>query len=162
MDIKDIIRQISQNPDCVVFPPEGKLPEVRSSDRLPSDIQEFFTLCSGMKLWISSQYSITIVAPSKFVLANPIVVGELVPEDISSFWYIVAADRQSNYLTVDCNLSRLGRCYDSFFDRHGIVGSCSVIARSFTEMLTQFWNSKGEYWFWLDENFASLGDAYDS
>ena len=57
---------------------------------------------------------------------------------------------------------RIGRCYDSFWDRHGVVGECSVIARSFTELLWNFIYAQGDdIPYWLEENFNYIGDAYD-
>jgi hypothetical protein len=67
-----------------------------------------------------------------------------------------------DYLTIDLNQERLGRCYDSFYDRHGIVGSYPTIAKSFTELLEQLFNNKGELLYWLNKDFPSLGDAYDA
>ena len=97
----------------------------------------------------------------KVVPANPLLVGEIIPEDISSTWYTIARDPQGNFLTVDLDRTRLGRCYDSFFDRHGIVGSCAVVASSFSDLLHRVWMNRGQYWYWLRDDHVSLGDAYD-
>ena len=47
------------------------------------------------------------------------------------------------------------------FDRHGVVGECSVIAISFTELVERLFRSKGKSLYWLDDNFEYIGDAYD-
>jgi hypothetical protein len=101
------------------------------------------------------------VEPSGFVLANPVIVGELCPEDITAEWYIVAHAGSQETLTIDLNSSRLGRCYDSFWDRHGVPGSCKIIALSFTDLLRRLIENSGRYWYWLRDDFKSLGDAYD-
>jgi glycosyltransferase involved in cell wall biosynthesis len=41
------------------------------------------------------------------------------------------------------------------------VGECPVIAKSFTELLNQLVQNNGERWYWLKEDFESLGDAYN-
>lgn len=53
-------------------------------------------------------------------------------------------------------MKRLGRCYDSFFDRHGIVGESQIIANSFTDLLINFINNQGQYWYWLKEILKHL------
>lgn len=115
----------------------------------------------GALLFEKADYSILIVPPQDFQLANPIIVGELCEEDISSDWYICATDRNGEYITIDLNPGRLGRCYDSFYDRHGVVGECSIIATSFTDLLERLIENRGRHWYWLQEDFIPLGDAYD-
>ena len=31
-------------------------------------------------------------------------------------------DMENNYITIDLAKERLGRCYDSFWDRYGVAG----------------------------------------
>lgn len=70
-------------------------------------------------------------------------------------------DIKNNYITIDLEKERLGRCYDSFWDRHGVVGECAVIAQTFTELVSQLYSNQGKSLFWLDDKFNYLGDAYD-
>lgn len=58
--------------------------------------------------------------------------------------------------------NRLGYCYDSFWDRYGVVGEQPIIANSFTELLEQLFKGKGGYYYWLQDNFECIGDAYDN
>ena len=109
----------------------------------------------------NKQYGFEIVTPKEFVLANPLIIGELCEEDISSKWYIICKDSEDNYITIDLYKEKNGRCYDSFWDRHGVVGECSVIAISFTELIERLFRSKGKSLYWLDDNFEYIGDAYD-
>jgi hypothetical protein len=90
-----------------------------------------------------------------------VIIGELCEEDITSQWYIIASDGHRDYLTIDLSCQRLGKCYDSFWDRHGVVGECAVIATSFTDLLERLIANNGQHWYWLTEDFTSLGDAYD-
>ncbi len=161
MNMKELIEKIRGTDDCVVLPSSGQ-PKVENPEHcLPPDIKEFYSLCGGMTLFASKEYAVKIVEPSGFVLANPVIIGELCPEDISSQWYIVASDMNGDYITVDLSAERLGKCYDSFWDRHGIVGDCPIVAGSFSDLLSCFFNGNGDYWYWIQEDFISLGDAYD-
>lgn len=150
---------IASLPNCKVSSPLG----VPSTDRrkLPPDIKRFYELCGGVQLFENKEYHCQIVPPNEFVLSNPVILGELVDEDISSNWFIVAHDGNGDYISIDLHPKRLGKCYDSFWDRHGVVGECSVVARSFPELLNQLVQNNGERWYWLKEDFESLGDAYD-
>jgi len=161
MCIENLIKKIKTIPDCVVYPPNG-LPVVEEGFVLPSDVKDFYHLCGGVKLFTKNIYSISIVSPNDFLLANPIIVGERGEYDISSNWYIVASDFNGDYLTIDLHQERLGRCYDSFWDRHGVADNCPIISLTFTDLLVQLINNKGNRWYWLQDDFISLGDAYDS
>jgi len=44
---------------------------------------------------------VKIVGPKEVVPANPVIVGELCPDDITSTWHIIAHDQHRNYLTID-------------------------------------------------------------
>jgi hypothetical protein len=147
--------------DCVVHPPVG-VPSLEKEHLLPKDVEEFYKICGGLDLFIHSSYPIYLVPPSQFILANPIIIGERYEEDITADWYIFAHDGNGDYLTIDLNKKRLGRCYDSFHDRHGVVGDCPIIGTSFTDTLKRLISNRGDYWYWLKDDFVSLGDAYDN
>jgi antitoxin YokJ len=159
--MKQIIDQIATTSGCKVYPPEG-LPQIAHNHILPEDLKEFYSICGGASLyWEGGNYGSEIVKPKDFQLANPVIVGELCEYDISSTWYILARTTGNEYLTIDLSQQRLGRCYDSYFEFHGVVGSCPIIARSFSDLLSALLSGNGDYWYWLKEGFVSLGDAYD-
>ena len=158
--VKQLLTQINTLPNCRIFEP-SRLPIIDVKKHiLPNELKEFYSLCGGLVLFENEEYPIYLVSPDKFVLANPIIVGELCGEDISSNWYIICNDGTDDYLTIDLNGDRLGRCYDSFFDRHGLVGESQIIATSFTDLLERLIKTKGQYWYWLRSDFIALGDAY--
>lgn len=159
MDIKFLLDRIKANQSCKVYSSKG-IPAL-NNHVLPKDLSEFYTLCGGVLLFENENYGIEIIGPKEFVVANPVIVGETCEEDITGEWYIIARDNNGDYLTIDLNKNRIGRCYDSFYDRHGVVGECPIIAFSFSELLEKLIESKGGYWYWLEKNFISLGDAYD-
>ncbi len=147
--------------DCEVYSPSGYPAFFSDNHHLPDDLNEFYTLCGGLGLFLESDYPIYIVSPQEFVLANPVIVGELCPDDISSEWYIIADNKNGQYITIDLSSERFGRCYDSFWDRHGVVGDCPMIAYTFSELLYNMITNRGGYWYWLRDDFQLLGDAYN-
>ncbi|WP_129692043.1 SMI1/KNR4 family protein [Gottfriedia acidiceleris] len=160
MDIQVLIEKVKNFPNCVIHSHSG-YPVVERGHKLPNDLYEFFRLCGGMDLFIDCDYGLTIVSPEEFVLANPVIIGEKAEYDISSSWYIIGCDSNNDYLTIDLSKPRLGKCYDSNWEFHGVAGSCPIIANSFTELLERLVIDKGKHWYWLRDEFASLGDAYD-
>lgn len=160
MNINEIIEIIRNDTNCIVYSSCG-LPEVSENDILPDDLKAFYKNCGGISFFCKAEFSFAIVSPKEFQLANPIIVGELCEEDISSKWYIIGKDAECNYITIDLSKERSGRCYDSFWDSHGVVGECAIIANTFFELLVQLFNSRGESLFWLNDEFINIGDAYD-
>ncbi|GCE19832.1 SMI1/KNR4 family protein [Dictyobacter kobayashii] len=127
-------------------------------------MKQFYTICGGISLFNGpdGEYSpLIIVPPTCCVLANPVIIGETVEDDITASWYIIGDDTGSDYLTIDFSKERFGRCYDSFHETHGLSGDCPVIATSFTDLLSRLYNNEGQYWYWLRPDFVPLGDAYD-
>lgn len=160
MEINDLIARIDSAFGCVaIYPPAG-MPRLQPGHTLPHDLALFYRICAGATLFNQSTYGIRIVSPAEFVLANPVIVGEQYEDDISAAWYIFAVTANREYITMDLNAERLGRCYDSFFDRHAVAGSCAIVSLSFFEFLERFLYNEGDYWYWLRPDFNRLGDAY--
>lgn len=163
MEIEKILQKINEMNECKVHPPAGLPTKIEKDDILSKDLLEFYSVCAGIDLFVDKDFGVTIVRPDHFVLANPVIVGEKCEYDISSHWYIVADLGSGNYLSIDLHPERLGKCYDSHWDAHGVVGSSTVVANSFTDLLNRLLESKGEgeSWYWYSSEFESLGDAYD-
>ncbi|MEK4486105.1 SMI1/KNR4 family protein [Psychrobacillus sp. FSL H8-0484] len=160
MQLQLLIDKVKNFPNCIVHSPSG-YPVVEKGHSLPSDLYEFYKICGGIDLFNDCDYGISIVPPKEFVLANPVIIGEKAEFDISSNWYIIGRDKNNDYLTIDLNKLLLGRCYDSNWEIHGVAGSCPVISNSFTELLNSLVMNNGNHWYWLQDDFTSLGDAYD-
>lgn len=160
MSLSELFAEIKASPRCTVLPAAG-LPVVSDGHALPHDLKQFYELCGGVNLFNDSEYAISIVPPQMFTPANPVIIGGQEESDISSSWYVVGSGGGTEYLTIDLSRERLGRCYDSFVDRHGVAGSCPIIATSFTELLTRLFLNDGKYWYWLRDDFQHIGDAYD-
>ncbi|SUB88390.1 SMI1 / KNR4 family [Porphyromonas macacae] len=158
-EIIEILTEIENTKDCTVSKLERPIKKLPFE--LPKDLEYYLKNYSSIVLFQNADYSIKIVGVSEFKRANPVIVGEEAEDDISHNWYIIADDNNSQYITIDLTKDKLGYCYDSFWDRHGVVGEQAVIAQSFTELLERLYNSKGQSWYWIDSNFQSYGDAYD-
>lgn len=160
MSVVGLIERVRGLSDCEVSP-AGGLPQIEPPFVLPDDLKGFYELCGGLTLYKDSSYTVVFVPPDRVVPANPVIVGEAGETDISASWHILVEDTNGDYLTIDLNPMRLGRCYDSFYDRHGVPGSCPIIAQSFCELLERLIENGGEHWYWLRPGFSPIGDAYD-
>ena len=159
--LEDLIATIANTSDCVVAKRTPPL-LFQTEYNLPKDLQYYLENYSYIKLFETAEYPLKIVGFDNFRRANPIIVGEEIKDDISYNWFVIATDGKAQYVTIDLAKERLGKCYDSFWDRHGIVGEQPLIASSFMELLTALFANKGEYPYWLKDDYQSLGDAYDN
>ena len=157
--IKHLIELIGNSKSCELSPPIG-YPILPVNLLLPPDLKDFYQLAGGAKLHVDADYSINICSPNELERANPIIIGDECKDDISWDWFVIAKSGEQ-YITIDLNQDRLGLCYDSFWDQHGVAGSCPVIAKSFSELLQALFEADGNELYWLNKSFALLGDAYD-
>ena len=160
-EIASLIERIAATPGCVVHPSSGA-PRVAADEVLPADVATFYALCGGVSLFTSADYGIDIVAPSDVLRANPMIRGADDESDLSHSWYVVARAGEGQFLTIDCQPDRLGRCHDGFWDSHAIRGSSPIIAMTFEELLTRLLESRGQRWYWLEPGWVGYGDAYDT
>ncbi|MBP6526531.1 MAG: SMI1/KNR4 family protein [Dermatophilaceae bacterium] len=158
-ELRRLLDQIRQTPGCDLSAPRGR-PGLRAGHLLPDDLLEFYVLAGGARLFAQAAYPVRIVGPDDLARANLEIVGTECPDDLSDSWYIVARGGRDQAISIDCAPARLGRCYDSFWDCHGVAGSCRVVARSFTELLRSLVDAGGGYWYWLASGAAAHGDAY--
>jgi len=161
MSIEQLIERIRTDEHCVLIPATGQ-PPIDAKYSLPADVREFYDRCGGAVLF-EGFWQLRIVPPPEFVRANPVIVGELCEYDISSSWYIFARqeDGSTQLFTIDLDSARHGRCYDSFWNRYGLVGSTPIVAVSFTDFLERALRGRGRQFWWRRAGFRSLGDAYD-
>jgi len=167
MSLEDLLLRIQTTLGCKIHAPSG-FPIINKRHSLPNDLHQFYQFCGGLTLGAGTKYPIAIVPPIRCVQANPIFLGDVTElaqqaqgDDISWSWYIIADCGNGDYLTIDLDQDRLGRCYDSFHETYGLVGEMPIIATTFTDLLTRLYENRGQYWYWLQSDFVSLGDAYD-
>ncbi|WP_421034254.1 SMI1/KNR4 family protein [Mitsuaria sp. CC2] len=145
---------------CIVHSPVG-WPKRVTGLELSSELADFYSLCGGLCLFNKSLFPFEIVGPAEFEPANLAILGLGPQDDRSDYWYIVATSGADQFVSIDLHPERMGRCYDSYIDRHAVAGSCSVVATSFADFLEKTIAYGGRGLYWLDPQFESLGDAYD-
>ncbi len=162
--IKELIELIKKNSECIVHSP--------STDKInlevPDDLMEFYEYTNGVSLFPDKPYGIEIVEKSKLISTNEFlypkndVIWEELENDVTNDWFLIAkSDELSQYISVDLTKDKFGKCYDSFYDTHGEEGMSQIIAKNFTDLLTNLYKIKGLNWFWLESDFENLGDAFD-
>src|SRR5262245_50494792 len=129
MTMGELLRRIDVTSGCRVLPASG-IPTVEEGHLMPADLVEFYARSGGAELFTTKPFSIDMSSPDQLVLANPVLVGERVPDDISDSWYIVGRAGAREFISVDLHPDRVGTCYDSFHEVHGVPGSCAVVALS--------------------------------
>jgi hypothetical protein len=157
--IGEILEEVGRTEGCLVHAPRG-VPMVRAGEALGADVEEFYRCCGGVSLFADRDYGVEFAAPHSFARANIEIVGKEVRDDLTDSWYVIARAGSGEALTVDCHPTRAGRCYDSFWDSHGVPGSCPVIALSLRELLRRLLDARGNYWYWLRDDWQAYGDAY--
>jgi antitoxin YokJ len=156
--VEQLVQRMANFHGCTVYPAAG---QPRTPLPLPEDLQSFYALCGGALLFKDSTFPLSISTPAEFIRTNELVVGSFGGDDPSDTWYVVAKSGGEQLVSIDLDANKLGRCYDSFWDRHAVVGSCPVIALSFTDFLQKALEPGGSELYWLGGNFKALGDAYD-
>lgn len=158
--IERLVERIKSRRGCNIYPSINAQSN-SNSPNLPADLVEFYNSYERINVAPNSDYPLFISAISELIPSNEAIIDEDIQDDITAHWRILAKGRANEYISIDLSPDRLGFCYDSFADRHGIAGSCPIIAKSFTEFLERTLNQSGARHFWLERHFASYGDAYD-
>ena len=165
MSIIDLIAQIENIPDCIVYPPCG-IPVVQDGHKLPSDILEFYQQCGGVKLYEHGSFPVEIVSPQEFVIASPVIYKDMlddetvetIKDDISWHWYLIGKGQAAQFMTIDLRPERLGYCYDSDWIVH--PRDSTIVALSFTELLQRLFSDRGGIYYWAEPGYKSYGPAY--
>lgn len=160
-EIDLLLGLINKDNRCVVIPSIGDLPMLPISTlKYPDDLLYFYSKCNGVRLFCDGGglISFHILSKHEILQSNQIIIGEPCDDDISSSWYLIGKTDNNDYLSIDLSFERNGRCYDSNYEIHGVAGSCPIIALSFTELLTELYNSGGNDIYWKNKDY---GDAYD-
>nr|WKN33996.1 SMI1/KNR4 family protein [Tunicatimonas sp. TK19036] len=149
--------------DCKVKQPNFG---IQLPKHVPDDLKQFYDLTDGILLFGKESYSIEIIGRQEFKPINQIFFSEDerkdIGDDISNNWFLIGKDDSlGQYISIDLSEARNGQCYDSFHETHGLAGDSPIIAKTFSDMLVQLYQNKGLYWYWLEDGFKKLGDAYD-
>ncbi|WP_051153103.1 SMI1/KNR4 family protein [Lacrimispora indolis] len=127
MCIEEIIFEFKKHKNFEVKDPCG-YPTLNNGHVLPDDMKEFYTICGGIVCYIEyGGFPIEILSPMDVKHVNPLLVGEEYEEAISSSWYLNADAEDGNYISIDCDPSRHGRCYESFEYSHAVTGNLPIM-----------------------------------
>ncbi len=160
--IYEHIETIQSLAPCRIDKSQGQ-PALSEGLNLPPDLMDYYGRYGQIVIEPEECNSLTVLPASRFVRANPVLVGQTITDDRSHNWFVLA-EYTGEYITIDLNPDTLGRCYDSFWDRHAVKGSCPIIAGSFTEFLeliSKSLSTDGDPFYWEGGRIGSLGDAYD-
>lgn len=165
MNITELIDLIKQDENCEIKPANK---EIALPANIPNDLKEFYELTDGIKLFENEPYGITITGREEFIPTNKYlypkddVIWEELEGEVCNEWYLIAkVDEMRQYISIDLTAERLGQCYDSFYEIHSLEGDSTIVAKNFTDLLTKLYQNKGQHWYWLQDDFEKLGDAYD-
>jgi len=161
-EIRELISRLREDATCVFAQPVGE--DAATPPGLPDDLRQFYETCGGLVMFSDAPFVWVIAGPHELVPTNLEVLGEQVDDDITASWFVIARQQgdSSALISIDLGPDRLGWCYDSDVEIHGLVGDSAVLAHSFTELLDELIDARGQYIFWEDERFVSKGDAYDA
>jgi len=161
MELKEIIHHLKISTNFTVNEPCG-YPEIVNGHSLPDDLGEFYSICGGLICYTQhGGFPIEILQPSDVKISNVVLLRNRYEEDISSSWYLIADAKDGNFISIDFEPARLGRCYESFEYSHAVANNCPVIAISFTELINNIYKYTGDYFYWKDNpEFTGYGDAY--
>ena len=156
-----VLADLVSRPDCH-FKPAAGLPVLPPDLRLPADLAAFYERFGEARLFgdIHDPHCY-VLPPQEFVQVGEAIMGEPTTAGTERTWYALAHVQDGNYFGIDLLPERLGWCYDCFHETYGVPGHCTVIARSFTELLNHV-ATAGDEAFWLSPDFPGYGDAYDS
>ena len=158
--VEAVLTLIAKTPDCLVAKRQEAI-AIQVGYQLPDDLKFYLENYDSILFYENSEYPIKIVGINDFKRASPIIIGEDIKDDISYNWFVIATGNNSQYITIDLAEERLGKCHDSFWDRYGVAGEQPIIANSFTELLQAVYKNEGGYYYWLEDTFQPIGDAYD-
>ncbi|WP_298347010.1 SMI1/KNR4 family protein [uncultured Algibacter sp.] len=166
-DLRKIIELISKDSNCRVFKPNN---ELIVDKKIPEDLDLFFKLTNGISLFEDESFGIKIIGKEDFISTNEYlypkddVIWEELEGDVTNEWFLIAKSPElAQYISVDLTEENFGKCYDSYLSTHGEEGMSEIIANGFTELLWNLYNSKGkgESWYWNENTFEKIGDAFD-
>ena len=163
-----MLAEIADRHDCRLLPPTGQA-RVRSGLVVPADLSRFHDRCGGAILFVNAPFTWYVSGPDRLVAANPRLltpevaaqVADEEPDDLTNGCYVIAdggRDAATDpHIVIDLHRQRLGRCYDTFWDRYGLVGDMPVVALTIAELLRSLLATGGDEAVLL----ARYGDAYD-
>lgn len=158
--MKNLVTLIGNTPGCEIIAQKGSPPSA-SEINIPQDVLEFYKICGGARLFLRSDYPITILQSCEIKKSNEVILNEVIENDPSNNWYVIAKCGSGEYISIDFSIKGNGRCFDSFYETYGLIGEMKIVATSFSEFIARSIGTHGGRYYWLEDNFCGYGDAYD-
>ncbi len=160
-EIETIIKELRSHSQCTVFPPSG-VPEAPAAYSLPSDLRRFYELAGGAVIHSDHKCAMPtrILPPSQIQRIDAAITGDRFASGPFEHWLAVADVGDGNYLSIDLHPAHAGLCYDSFHETFAMPGYVSIVATSFTDLLSRLLRHSEDSSYWLQEDFPRLGEAF--
>jgi SMI1 / KNR4 family (SUKH-1) len=140
--------------------PPAKMAEIVSSLPwpIPGDLRLFYEKCNGARLFRDDDSPCEIVPIEEFHSTRIDITGEDNEKRGPAAWFSIAYVQDTNYIAIDLSSVShdLADILDCFHETFGIEGYQLVIAKSFTEFLSDVIDSGGRQ-YWLDKEFTGYG-----
>jgi cell wall assembly regulator SMI1 len=130
---------------------------------LPEDIKAFYRRYRSVKLFGKADFLYRFVPVSEMHRTRLDICGEDTDEWGPDTWLTVCDVQDNNYIAIDV-ASKDGEKYnyiDCFHETFAEPGSCTVIAKSFSELLERALHGGQDTVYYLDERFLGYGDALE-
>ena len=150
-------------PEFCVDPSEIERFEKQLGKELPEDLKSFYRHYKSVKLFGQEGFSVIYrFVPISEIHPTRYDIFDDKSADLSRLdsWLTICDVQDGNYIAIDVN-SNNGQEYnfiDCFHESFGEPGGCTVIAKSFTELLARALHSGSDTIFWGNE-FLGYGDA---
>jgi antitoxin YokJ len=127
-----------------VLAPRGQ-PALPDGLSLPDDLVAFYEICGGASLF-EGGLGWRVSGPDELVPAAPRLLTEDLaeelrrtqPEQVASTCFVFADNGGAStdeHVVVDLHPARLGRYYETFWDRFGVAGDMPIVAVSVADAL---------------------------
>lgn len=160
-EIEKIIAELRSHPHCTVLPPSG-VPNVPPTYSLPPDLRRFYELAGGAVIHSDRKCPgpTRILPPTEFQRIDAAITGERFAPGPVEHWFALADVSDGNYISIDLHPAQCGLCYDSFHETFTTPGYVSIVATSFTDLLSRLFRHPEDSDYWLQEGFQVLGEAF--
>lgn len=160
-EIEKIVAELRSHPHSTLLPPSG-VPKVPPSYSLPSDLRRFYELAGGADIHTDHKCAgpIRILPPTEFQRIDAAITGERFASGPLEHWFATADVGDGNYISIDLHPAHHGLCYDSFHETFAMPGYVSIVATSFTDLLSRLLRHPEDSDYWLQDDFPVLGEAF--
>lgn len=143
--------------------------EKKCGYKLPEDLKEFYKRYKTVSLFAyNGGWRYRFVEINEIHMAGLDIFGEAYAQDkdfsieVTYSWFSICDVMDGNYIGIDFLSEKNGQWnfIDCFHETYGIPGECTIIAKSFTELLEKCLQSNNKLYY-LEKGFQDYGDALE-